>query len=69
MRVALVTGAARGIGAAVVAALCDRGYRVAAVDACQADQPPPGVAYPLATPADLADVAAAYPDQVLPLQG
>ena len=68
MRVALVTGAARGIGAAVVAALCDRGYRVAAVDACQADQPPPGVAYPLATPADLADVAAAYPDQVLPLQ-
>ena len=33
-RVALVTGAARGIGAATVAHLVSQGYRVVAVDAC-----------------------------------
>lgn len=57
-RVALVTGAARGIGAATVAALVADGYRVFAVDSCSGDTPPPGVGYPLATRADLARVAA-----------
>ena len=37
--VALVTGAARGIGAATVAALAAAGWRVVAVDRCGDDQP------------------------------
>jgi SDR family mycofactocin-dependent oxidoreductase len=64
-RVALVTGAARGIGAATVAALCAQGYAVTAVDSCGAEHPPPGVAYPLASPGDLDAVARPYGDQVL----
>lgn len=68
-RTALVTGAARGIGAAVVDALCVRGYRVVAVDACAGAGPgrPAGVDYPLATRADLAVVAERNGDRVLPL--
>lgn len=67
-RVALVTGAARGIGAATVRALCARSHRVVAVDSCAADGPdrPAGVTYPLATAADLESLAAEYPDAVVP---
>lgn len=58
-RVALVTGAARGIGAASVRALVEQGYRVVALDSCagQGEHRPAGVAYALATPDDLRAVA------------
>ncbi|MBF4769800.1 SDR family oxidoreductase [Nocardioides agariphilus] len=64
-RVALVTGAARGIGAATVEALCRQGYGVAALDACRGGDVLPGVGYPMATPAELQALAETYPDQVL----
>jgi SDR family mycofactocin-dependent oxidoreductase len=60
-RVAVVTGAARGIGAAVVHQLAGQGWRVVAVDVC-ADLP--GVGYPLGTPEQLRAVAARWPDAV-----
>ena len=53
-RVAVVTGAARGIGAATVLAFAARGWHVLAVDAVTDD---PAVPYPLASKADLARVA------------
>ncbi len=57
--VALVTGAARGIGAASVAALAAAGYRVVGLDACLGeDHRLPGVDYPLAARADLDAVLA-----------
>jgi SDR family mycofactocin-dependent oxidoreductase len=49
-RVAVVTGAARGIGAATVLALAEAGWSVLAVD-CTADDP--ALPYPMATPDDL----------------
>lgn len=50
MRVAVVTGAARGIGAATVRRLVDEGWNVVAVDVCADD---PALGYPLARREDL----------------
>ncbi|HEY0538114.1 MAG TPA: mycofactocin-coupled SDR family oxidoreductase [Actinoallomurus sp.] len=61
-RVAMVTGAARGIGAAVVGRLADEGWRVIAVDVC-ADLP--GVGYPLGTREQLNALARRWPASVL----
>jgi SDR family mycofactocin-dependent oxidoreductase len=54
--VALVTGAARGIGAATVVGLTAAGWTVVAVDACADD---PRLPYPMATRAELDAVAGA----------
>jgi SDR family mycofactocin-dependent oxidoreductase len=51
--VAVVTGAARGIGAATVDRLVEDGWEVVALDVCADD---PRLEYPLATPADLAEL-------------
>ncbi|MFW6203523.1 MAG: mycofactocin-coupled SDR family oxidoreductase [Actinomycetota bacterium] len=56
-RVALVTGAARGIGAATVRLLAGQGYSVLALDWCAGDDPPSTVPYRQPTTADLQQVA------------
>jgi SDR family mycofactocin-dependent oxidoreductase len=65
-RVAIVTGAARGIGAATVDALVNEDYRVVAVDRCRDMAEIP---YALATRRDLDDVVARHGDAVLGLVG
>ncbi len=65
-RIAVVTGAARGIGAATVDRLVGGGWRVVAVDLCADD---PDLDYALATPYDLAELAERHGDQVHALVG
>jgi len=62
---ALVTGAARGIGAAVTHRLVGRGFHVIAVDGCAGAGG--GTAYGLATRADLDAVADGHPGRVTPV--
>jgi NAD(P)-dependent dehydrogenase (short-subunit alcohol dehydrogenase family) len=53
-RVAVVTGAARGIGAATVLALAERGWAVLAVDQATND---PALPYPMGTKVELSTLA------------
>lgn len=66
-RVALVTGAARGIGAATVARLCADGYRVVAVDSCGSRQGSIGVEYELASRTELDQLCARFPGLAVPV--
>lgn len=65
IRVAVVTGAAHGIGAATVHRLASHGWGIVAVDRCVDD---PAVPYPLATRDDLTTIAGLY-EAVVPLVG
>ncbi|HET6965856.1 MAG TPA: mycofactocin-coupled SDR family oxidoreductase [Acidimicrobiales bacterium] len=55
-QVAIITGAARGIGAATASMLAGSGWRLVLVDRCQDD---PDLGYPLARPDDLEAVVTA----------
>jgi SDR family mycofactocin-dependent oxidoreductase len=63
---AVVTGAARGIGAATVDALVAAGWQVVAVDRCADDA---ALDYRLATKSDLQEVAARHGAAVRPVVG
>ena len=63
---AVVTGAARGIGAATVDALVAAGWQVVAVDRCADD---PALDYALATKADLEELAGRHGDAVRAVVG
>lgn len=63
-RVAVVTGAARGIGAATVAHLVGTGWQVVAVDAPEGTEVP-GITRPLGSEQDLRDVADRCGDAVV----
>jgi SDR family mycofactocin-dependent oxidoreductase len=65
-RVAIVTGAARGIGAATVDALVNDGYRVVAFDRCREVD---AIPYAMATEAELTAVATRHGDHVVALVG
>jgi SDR family mycofactocin-dependent oxidoreductase len=66
--VAIVTGAARGIGAATVRRLSRDGWAIVALDRCADD---PALGYELATERDLQEMAqgCANPDLVVPVIG
>jgi SDR family mycofactocin-dependent oxidoreductase len=64
--IAVVTGAARGMGAATVDALVADGWQVVAVDRCADD---PALDYRLASKAELEDLALRHGDAVLPMVG
>ena len=59
--VAVLTGAARGIGAATVDRLVSAGWKIVAVDVCADD---PSLDYALGTPADLEALAARHGSSV-----
>ena len=63
VRVALICGAARGIGAATARLLAAQDWRVLALDACADD---PALPYPLGTRDELDAVAASDPDRIAP---
>jgi SDR family mycofactocin-dependent oxidoreductase len=65
-RVALVTGAARGIGAATVGLLAGQGYNVLALDWCAGDAALDGIPYAMPTEDDLTRVAAPFEGRVVP---
>jgi SDR family mycofactocin-dependent oxidoreductase len=65
-RVAVVTGAARGIGAATVDALVAQGVSVVAVDRCRDD---PAIPYALGTRAELDHVVDRHAERALALVG